>query len=228
MEEINNNVQKNSEKKIKKVGRLTFGVTLVIAGIVILLQLVLKFDVIKYVTMSWPIILIILGIEVIYYSRKNDVNIKYDVAGIILTFIVLFVSSIFSLVTFGIDKISKYDESKIVNEVLKNDYTMSFKNGVEIDNLTDGKINVKKQIREDFEGTYVIANIDYKDDFKPLVISVMNDNYSLYNMIKLDENSKDFSKISIINMPNYVESIEFIITTSNENLIKISGNINNI
>lgn len=228
MEEIKNHVQKNNEKKIKKVGRLTFGITLIIVGIVILLQLILKFDVIKYVAMSWPVILIILGIEVIYYSRKNDVNIKYDVAGIILTFFVLFVASIFSLVTFGIDKISKYDESKIVNEILKNDYTMFFENGVEIDNLTDGKVNVKKQIREDFEGTYVMANIDYKDDFKPLVINVMNDNYSLYNMIKLDENSKDFSKVSIVNMPSYVESIEFIITTSNENLIKTSGSINNI
>lgn len=227
MGETKNN-KNNLNDKEKKIGRVTFGMTLIIVGLVILLQLILNFDIIKYVTMFWPIILIVLGIEVIYYSKKNDINIKYDILGIILTFLVLFVASAFSLITFGINKISKYEDSKIVNEVLGSNYTMSFQNGVDIDNLIDRKVTVKRQIREGYKGTYLIVNVKYKENFKPLVINLLRDNYSLFNMIKLDEDDTDFSKINIVNIPDYVESIEFIITTSTEDLIKVSGNINNI
>lgn len=214
------------EKKIKKIGRTTFGITLVIVGIVILLQLVLKLNIIKYVLMCWPVILILLGIEVLYYSRRDEINIKYDIAGIILTFLVLFASSIFSLITFSINKLSDIDKKQMINSMVDSNYNMSFDSGVEVINLTDGKVNIKEQINNDISTTYVVAKVKYKDSFEPDVFDVINNNCCVYNFIQVDEKETTFAKISIVDVPDYIESVEFTITARNEGFIQTSGNIN--
>ena len=178
--------------------------------------------------MFWPVILIILGIEVIYYSKKEYLDIKYDAAGIILTFIVLIVASIFSLITYGVDKITSYNKDQVINNLVKENYNMSFEKKVEVNNLTDAKINVKKQISSDFDGTYVIANIKFKDYTKTSLIGLINNEYSLYNMIRIDELSSDLSKLNIVNVPDYIDSIDFIITSSSDEMVKLEGNITEV
>lgn len=213
MEQVKN---EENKKNVKRVGRVTFGITLVLIGVLIILQLFLDIQIVKYVTMFWPVILIILGIEVIYYSKKEYLDIKYDAAGIILTFIVLIVASIFSLITYGVDKITSYNKDQVINNLVKENYNMSFEKKVEVNNLTDAKINVKKQISSDFDGTYVIANIKFKDYTKTSLIGLINNEYSLYNMIRIDELSSDLSKLNIVNVPDYIDSIDFIITSSSD------------
>ena len=145
MEQVKN---EENKKNVKRVGRVTFGITLVLIGVLIILQLFLDIQIVKYVTMFWPVILIILGIEVIYYSKKEYLDIKYDAAGIILTFIVLIVASIFSLITYGVDKITSYNKDQVINNLVKENYNMSFEKKVEVNNLTDAKNNVKKQQKD--------------------------------------------------------------------------------
>ena len=221
MEQVKN---EENKKNVKRVGRVTFGITLVLIGVLIILQLFLDIQIVKYVTMFWPVILIILGIEVIYYSKKEYLDIKYDAAGIILTFIVLIVASIFSLITYGVDKITSYNKDQVINNLVKENYNMSFEKKVEVNNLTDAKINVKKQISSDFDGTYVIANIKFKDYTKTSLIGLINNEYSLYNMIRIDELSSDLSKLNIVNVPDYIDSIDFIITSSSDEMVKLEGN----
>ena len=221
MEQVKN---EENKKNVKRVGR----VTLVLIGVLIILQLFLDIQIVKYVTMFWPVILIILGIEVIYYSKKEYLDIKYDAAGIILTFIVLIVASIFSLITYGVDKITSYNKDQVINNLVKENYNMSFEKKVEVNNLTDAKINVKKQISSDFDGTYVIANIKFKDYTKTSLIGLINNEYSLYNMIRIDELSSDLSKLNIVNVPDYIDSIDFIITSSSDEMVKLEGNITEV
>ncbi len=225
MEQVKN---EENKKNVKRVGRVTFGITLVLIGVLIILQLFLDIQIVKYVTMFWPVILIILGIEVIYYSKKEYLDIKYDAAGIILTFIVLIVASIFSLITYGVDKITSYNKDQVINNLVKENYNMSFEKKVEVNNLTDAKINVKKQISSDFDGTYVIANIKFKDYTKTSLIGLINNEYSLYNMIRIDELSSDLSKLNIVNVPDYIDSIDFIITSSSDEMVKLEGNITEV
>ena len=63
--------------------------------------------------MLWPLIIISIGIEIIYYSNKNDIEIKYDFWGIILTGIVVFFGILFSLFNYGVNKV-------LYNEDVKN------------------------------------------------------------------------------------------------------------
>lgn len=102
--------QENKEQKMapKKIGRTTFGLALIIFGITIIVQMVLRKDVFQYVMQLWPLVLVSLGIEVLYYNTKKHVEVKYDVLGIFLMFIVLFMGSCMYFVNFTFQK--WYDE----------------------------------------------------------------------------------------------------------------------
>ena len=75
--------------KGRRVGTFTTGIVLVIFGILFLLRLI--YPSINYLLIAsmWPLVLIILGIEIIvaYTINKEDI-IKYDFGSIILIIIV--------------------------------------------------------------------------------------------------------------------------------------------
>jgi len=75
--------------KGRRVGTFTTGIVLVIFGILFLLRLI--YPSINYLLIAsmWPLVLIILGIEIIvaYTINKEDI-IKYDFGAIILIIIV--------------------------------------------------------------------------------------------------------------------------------------------
>ncbi|MBK5242010.1 hypothetical protein [Clostridium sp.] len=77
--------------KGRRVGTFTTGIVLVMFGIMFLLRLI--YPGINYLLISslWPIILIILGIEIIlaYLINKEDIM-KYDFGAIILIILVSF------------------------------------------------------------------------------------------------------------------------------------------
>ena len=61
-------------KKRKIIGRTTFGIALILFGISLVIQTLFTLDILKYILMLWPLIIISLGIEIIYYSNKNDIE----------------------------------------------------------------------------------------------------------------------------------------------------------
>ena len=52
-------------KKKRLIGRTTFGISLILLGITIALQTILPIDLLRYVLMAWPLIIISIGIEIL-------------------------------------------------------------------------------------------------------------------------------------------------------------------
>ncbi len=105
-------------KKVKRIGTLTIGFCLILIGIASFASMFLGIKILQYTLWAWPIILISVGIEVLYYNSREDVTLKYDILGTILLGII-FVVTIFGSIA-----------SQALNEFIDNkDYYMeNFKN----------------------------------------------------------------------------------------------------
>ena len=65
-------------KKVRRIGRVAFAVLLIAAGVLLLIQqFVPHFDLLSIVRFA-PVLLILLGIEVLVYSARPDVKVKFD------------------------------------------------------------------------------------------------------------------------------------------------------
>lgn len=77
-------------KKIHRIGTITFGVTLVTAGLLFLAHTFLPGLEYIMIFRLWPCIFIMLGLEILWGSRKDETEFKYDVFAIILMLILIF------------------------------------------------------------------------------------------------------------------------------------------
>ena len=101
--------------RIRRVGSITFGVVLVVTGILFLVEQFLpKLDY-RNVFLFWPVILIMLGIEVLLASRQKtweildetgkiveQSKIIYDVPAIVLTMLLTGFSMIIGLLNWAL------------------------------------------------------------------------------------------------------------------------------
>ena len=70
--------EKTTPKETRRVGTLAFALVLILAGVLLMVyQLVPRFNLLQIVKFS-PIILVVLGIEMLVYSAKPDVLVKFD------------------------------------------------------------------------------------------------------------------------------------------------------
>lgn len=70
--------EQTTPKKTRRVGTLAFALVLILAGVLLMVyQLVPRFNLLQIVKFS-PIILVVLGIEMLVYSAKPDVLVKFD------------------------------------------------------------------------------------------------------------------------------------------------------
>lgn len=70
--------EQTTPKKVRRVGSVAFALVLILAGVLLMIyQLVPQFDLLKILKFS-PVILIVLGIEMLYYSARPDVKVKFD------------------------------------------------------------------------------------------------------------------------------------------------------
>lgn len=70
--------EQTTPKKVRRVGSIAFALVLIAAGVLLMVyQLVPQFDLLKILKFS-PVILIVLGIEMLYYSARPDVKVKFD------------------------------------------------------------------------------------------------------------------------------------------------------
>lgn len=79
-------------KANRRVGTCTFGVSLILFGIIFLIKLIFKTISYTFIFKCWPVILIFLGVEILIpYIKGNSENIKYDwVSFILIGFITMF------------------------------------------------------------------------------------------------------------------------------------------
>lgn len=70
--------EKTTPKKTRRVGTLAFALVLILAGVLLMLyQLMPSLDLLWILKFS-PAILIVLGIELLFYSSKPDVRVRFD------------------------------------------------------------------------------------------------------------------------------------------------------
>lgn len=219
------------EKKKKYIGRTTFGISLILFGITLAIQTISTIDVLRYVLMLWPLIIISLGIEIIYFSKRNDIDTKYDFLGIIITGLVVFIGIGFSILNYGINKILYSNEIK---EYLSKEQEFNtvryFDSNLEIINLDDMPINIKIVESENLDEE-VTVNIFYtiKQSENTNLLDLINGENTFFaqylNIYNLD---KDTAILEIQRLPSIYQSIDLVVTTSSKDNIKTNGAFNNL
>ena len=68
-------------KKVRRVGTMAFAVLLIAGGVLLLAQQFMPKANLLAVLKFAPVILIVLGIEVLVYSTKPNVKLKFDCTG---------------------------------------------------------------------------------------------------------------------------------------------------
>nr|WP_300001585.1 DUF5668 domain-containing protein [Tissierella sp.] len=92
--------------KTKRVGTVSMALVLILFGILLLLSQFMMVSAVELFIKFWPLILIVLGSEVLYYVYRNSeeqVKIKYDVFSIFIVIFILLVNiSIYGLMETGV------------------------------------------------------------------------------------------------------------------------------
>lgn len=85
-----------------RVGSISMGLILMAVGVIMLVSLITKIDMLVTITTLWPIIMICLGIEILLFlfiKKGDDTKIKYDILSILFIGFILVISVIFYAAT---------------------------------------------------------------------------------------------------------------------------------
>lgn len=196
--------------KIKRVGTISMGIVLIAFGVILFLSQVNKFSALNMLLKIWPVILILMGLEVLWYrymSKDEGIVIKYDLFSIFTIFIILIVNiGIFTISESGlIDRFqsmvvsSNYDMDKAVNEYIIdesiNKIIINDANNLVIRSTKDNKIsgisktNVYAASKEEAYELNSKDNVRYEKSGDTLYIyfpNNINNNYSYSNTRSLE------------------------------------------
>ena len=88
-----------------RIGSISMGLILVASGVLMLVSLITKVDVLDAILTFWPVVMICLGLEVLLYlfiKKGDDTKIRYDVLSILFIGVILFISVLFYAATLYI------------------------------------------------------------------------------------------------------------------------------
>ncbi|KAB3530550.1 LiaF transmembrane domain-containing protein [Alkaliphilus serpentinus] len=89
-----------------RVGTLSMGLTLIVLGITLLLSMINGYEIASYVIKFWPVILIVIGVEIllyIYLSKEESPKVKYDGFSIFMIILIAIISlGFYSISAIGI------------------------------------------------------------------------------------------------------------------------------
>lgn len=216
-------------KKKKLIGRTTFGIALILFGISLILQTLFTADILKYILMFWPLIVISIGIEIIYYSNKENVETKYDILGIIVTGLIIFFGILFSFVNYGVNKIlysEELDEYLQKSEQEYIDYI--FDSDLRLVNLSNK--NIKLKIVEDatYNDVRVIINYTKVPESNNNLIALFNRNdYYMYQFTDIYDTDTELARLEFLPYPDIITNVEITITTNSKDRISTTGIFDN-
>lgn len=105
--------------KNKRVGTISMGIVLIFFGILIFISQVSSFSALEMFIKFWPGILIILGVEILYYvytNKSEETKIKYDGFSIFIVTIILIVNMfIYGLMETGVMDLIKLKVSQEIH-----------------------------------------------------------------------------------------------------------------
>jgi len=196
--------------KIKRVGTISMAIVLIAFGVILFLSQVNKFSALNMVLKIWPVILILIGLEVLWYryaSKDEGTVIKYDLFSIFIVLVILFVNiGIFAVsesgligkfqsmllsVNYNMDTaINEYVIDESVNKIIIDDI-----NNLAIRSTSDNKIsgvsklNVYAASKEEANKLAASDNIRYEKSGNTLYVYSVNNienNYSYSNTRNLE------------------------------------------
>mgnify|MGYP000129398268 FL=1 len=95
--------------KTHRVGTLTLGVSLIVFGVLFLLRIFISSLSYTFIFRMWPIIFILLGLEIVIANITQKENkLIYDKAAIVLTFILTFFAMFMSFIDYMIEYAEKF------------------------------------------------------------------------------------------------------------------------
>lgn len=214
----------SEKKETRRIGSFTFGIMMILMGINIFLQTITNLELFRFTLSLWPMIFVSLGVETLYYSYKKDVEIKYDILGIITIFIVLFLGIVFSTVNYGVNKVlyNKDIKSDIIYYLTDSNYDISFEDKVNLNNILIPNVTVT--FVEDKEASEVSTRIifEYNEAYEGSILRILKDRDLLNSTFDIDY---DNEQISIKNIPEFVKSIQIIVTANDKSKIEYNGTI---
>ena len=83
------------------------GILLISTGIILMLGRFTSIDPVKLILNFWPVILILLGIEIMVYvfgAKEDSPKIKYDGISILMVLFIIFISTTVYIATIVIEK----------------------------------------------------------------------------------------------------------------------------
>lgn len=96
-------MEENQTIRVHRLGSITTGATLVVGGVLFLLCSVFNIMTYEMVFSYWPVILVGLGIEILFFNAKGG-NVKYDKGAVFM----LLLMTVLSMGLAGADMIFKY------------------------------------------------------------------------------------------------------------------------
>lgn len=106
--------------KNKRVGTISMAIVLIALGVLIFMSQINKTSTLDLAIKLWPFILILLGLEILYYRfiYKEEIVVKYDILSIFIVFTILMVNlGLFAITETGV-------LSKITTMALTESYNM--------------------------------------------------------------------------------------------------------
>lgn len=96
--------------KTRRVGSLTCGIMLVLIGALCLLHIFLPALHYEYILRGWPIILILVGIEMLLanVNSSESLEIKYDFAAVVLVFLLVIFAACMGFMEFMVTYYGEY------------------------------------------------------------------------------------------------------------------------
>lgn len=92
--------------KNKRVGTISMAIVLIVFGALIFISQISGTSALELSLKLWPLMLILLGLEILYYRfifKNEDINIKYDIFSILIVTIILVTNlGLYTLVEIGI------------------------------------------------------------------------------------------------------------------------------
>lgn len=111
--------EQTTPKKVRRVGSIAFALVLIAAGVLLMVyQLVPQFDLLKILKFS-PVLLIVLGIEMLVYSARPDVKVKFDwlaMLGTAFTFCIVGTAALLPLAISEWDPARDYAQNRIESQ----------------------------------------------------------------------------------------------------------------
>ena len=81
--------EKNKEVRVHRIGSVTFGVSLILFGTLFLIRILFPEIDYTFIFRLWPIVFILLGLEVLVGTHREGVQFIYDKAAIFMLILLL-------------------------------------------------------------------------------------------------------------------------------------------